>query len=177
MRDSGGIVRGRDIASSKRSPSKNSAVGGASRSKHMYGIAMDIHGKSNTWIRQNGSRYGWVANDYPGSHGGHFEFKGAGLNPSGTAAPKNGDELRLDSASGGSPVADSLMPLPAFEGNLSTWLYGAAGAMNAPSQESVTPTINNTSTSGNQYHVPSFSSRDLNNPTSIAIKSIYNLID
>ena len=50
----------------------------------MTGIAMDIHGQSSSWIRQNGAKYGWVPNDYPGSHGGHFEFKGAGLTPSGT---------------------------------------------------------------------------------------------
>ena len=52
----------------------------------MHGIAMDIHGQSNAWIRQHGAKYGWIANDYPGSHGGHFEFKGAGLTPSGTPA-------------------------------------------------------------------------------------------
>ena len=53
---------------------------------------MDIHGSSNSWIRKNGRNYGWIANDYPGSHGGHFEFKGAGLAPSGTdsAAPDSG---------------------------------------------------------------------------------------
>ncbi len=83
---SGGKVRGSDVASSKRSPEKNRSVGGVSGSKHMTGLAMDIHGQSNAWIRQNGAKYGWVPNDYPGSHGGHFEFKGAGLTPSGTSA-------------------------------------------------------------------------------------------
>jgi hypothetical protein len=89
---SGGKVKGSDIASSKRSPEKNRTVGGATGSKHMYGIAMDIHGQSNAWIRQNGSKYGWIANDYPGSHGGHFEFKGAGLTPSGTTAAQQQKE-------------------------------------------------------------------------------------
>lgn len=82
MKDSGGVVKASDVASSKRSPTKNVAVGGASKSKHMYGIAMDIHGSSEKWIRKNGSKYGWIANDYPGSHGGHFEFGGAGIKPS-----------------------------------------------------------------------------------------------
>ncbi len=82
MTASGGRVKGSDVASSKRSPAKNRQVGGATNSKHMHGIAMDIHGGSGSWIRQNGAKYGWVANDYPGSHGGHFEFKGAGISPS-----------------------------------------------------------------------------------------------
>jgi muramidase (phage lysozyme) len=75
MKDSGGIVKGSDIASSQRSPQKNRSVGGASGSKHLTGTAIDIHGSSGRWIRQNGSKYGWFANDYSGSHGGHFEFK------------------------------------------------------------------------------------------------------
>ena len=29
-------------------------------------------------MRANGSKYGWIVNDYPGSHGGHFNYKGAG---------------------------------------------------------------------------------------------------
>ena len=55
MTASRGKVRGSDVASSKRSPAKNKAVGGATGSKHMYGIAMDIHGSSGAWIRQKGS--------------------------------------------------------------------------------------------------------------------------
>jgi hypothetical protein len=98
MTASGGKVRGSDVASSKRSPAKNKAVGGASGSKHMYGVAMDIHGSSNSWIRANGSKYGWVANDYPGSHGGHFEFKGAGIAPGDTKNQGNQDGSKPDTA-------------------------------------------------------------------------------
>ena len=29
-------------------------------------------------MRANGQKYGWIVNDYPGSHGGHFNYKGAG---------------------------------------------------------------------------------------------------
>lgn len=82
MKDSGGVVKASDVASSKRSLKKNSDVGGASKSKHLYGIAMDIHGSSEKWIRKNGAKYGWIVNDYPGSHGGHFEFGGPGIKPS-----------------------------------------------------------------------------------------------
>jgi hypothetical protein len=78
IRDSGGIVKASDIASSKRSDSKNRAVGGVVGSQHLGGNAMDIHGASNDWIRKNGARYGWHINDYKGSHGGHFEFRGGG---------------------------------------------------------------------------------------------------
>jgi len=98
MTASGGKVRGSDVASSKRSPAKNKAVGGASGSKHMYGVAMDIHGSSNAWIRSNGSKYGWVPNDYPGSHGGHFEFKGAGIAPGDTKNQGNQDGTKPDTA-------------------------------------------------------------------------------
>ena len=44
----------------------------------MNGTALDIHGTSNAWIRKNGQKYGWVPNDYSGSHGGHFIFGGGG---------------------------------------------------------------------------------------------------
>ena len=76
--DSGGAVKGSDIASSQRSKSYNRKVGGVSNSNHLYGNALDIHGTSQTWMRANGRKYGWIVNDYPGSHGGHFNYKGAG---------------------------------------------------------------------------------------------------
>jgi GH24 family phage-related lysozyme (muramidase) len=76
MSDSKGVVRGSDIASSQRSRQKNAAVGGVSNSNHLYGNALDIHGSSQTWMRRNGKKYGWIVNDYDGSHGGHFDFKG-----------------------------------------------------------------------------------------------------
>ena len=76
--DSSGQVKGSDIASSQRSKSYNAHVGGVSNSNHLFGNALDIHGTSQTWMRANGQKYGWIVNDYPGSHGGHFNYKGAG---------------------------------------------------------------------------------------------------
>jgi len=78
IQDSGGLVRGRDVASSQRTRAKNAAAGGAEGSLHLNGNAIDIHGSSNTWMKQNGARYGWRYVDYPGTHGGHFEFVGGG---------------------------------------------------------------------------------------------------
>ena len=92
--DSDGQVRGSDIASSQRSKSYNSHVGGVSNSNHLYGNALDIHGSSQTWMRANGSKYGWMINDYPGSHGGHFNYKGAGAS-------------KMNKPDEGSPVAQT----------------------------------------------------------------------
>jgi len=78
IQDSNGIVKGSDIASSKRSVSKNAAVGGVPNSNHLYGNALDIHGGSQTWMRSHGRKYGWVVQDYSGSHGGHFNYHGPG---------------------------------------------------------------------------------------------------
>lgn len=78
VRDSGGLVKASDIASSQRSDAKNRAVGGANGSHHLSGNAIDIHGASEAWIRKHGAKYGWYVNDYDGSHGGHFEFRGGG---------------------------------------------------------------------------------------------------
>lgn len=77
MRDSKGVVKGSDVSSSQRSLEKNRSLPGAAvKSKHLRGLALDIHGPSNAWMRKYGPRYGWYANDYSGSHGGHFEFRG-----------------------------------------------------------------------------------------------------
>ena len=78
VRDSGGLVKASDIASSQRSEAKNRAVGGANGSQHLSGNAMDIHGSSEAWIRKHGAKYGWYVHDYDGTHGGHFEFRGGG---------------------------------------------------------------------------------------------------
>jgi hypothetical protein len=77
MADSGGVVKPSDVASSKRSVEKNSEVGGAANSPHLHGVAMDIHGTSEPWIRQHGNKYGWNPHDYSGTHGGHFVYGGA----------------------------------------------------------------------------------------------------
>ena len=74
VQDSGGQVTYKDIESAQRSQQKNQQVGGAVRSKHLSGNAIDIHGASRDWIIKNGAKYGWKLNDYPGSHGGHFDF-------------------------------------------------------------------------------------------------------
>jgi hypothetical protein len=81
MKDSGGAVKPSDVTSSKRSVAKNAAVDGAKNSPHLRGVAMDIHGTSEPWIRQHGHKYGWKAHDYSGTHGGHFVFGGAGMTP------------------------------------------------------------------------------------------------
>jgi len=77
MADSGGMVKASDIASSQRSEAKNRSLpGAAENSLHLSGNAMDIHGKSAEWMKKNGPKYGWYLVDYPGSHGGHFEYRG-----------------------------------------------------------------------------------------------------
>jgi hypothetical protein len=81
MQDSGGAVKPSDVASSKRSVAKNREVDGATNSPHLRGVAMDIHGTSEPWIRQHGHKYGWKPHDYAGTHGGHFVFGGPGLTP------------------------------------------------------------------------------------------------
>ena len=75
MIDSGGIVKGSDITSSKRSVAKNNSLDGAvPNSRHLTGTAMDIHGSSKEWIKQNGSKYGW--NIGVSKHDGHFVYGG-----------------------------------------------------------------------------------------------------
>jgi hypothetical protein len=101
--DSGGAVKGSDIASSQRSKSYNAHVGGVSNSNHLYGNALDIHGTSQTWMRANGQKYGWIVNDYPGSHGGHFNYKGAGADQMNT--PDEGSPVAT--GQGGRPLGST----------------------------------------------------------------------
>ena len=103
--DSGGAVKGSDIASSQRSKSYNAHVGGVSNSNHLYGNALDIHGTSQTWMRANGQKYGWIVNDYPGSHGGHFNYKGAGASQINT--PDEGSPDAQTSGQGGQPLGST----------------------------------------------------------------------
>ena len=74
--ESGGQVKTSDITSAKRSPEKNAAVGGVANSNHLTGNAMDIHGTSKAWLKENGQKYGWKWLDYSG-HDGHFDFVGS----------------------------------------------------------------------------------------------------
>ena len=48
----------------------------AANSLHNHGEAIDAHGSTGAWIRKHGHKYGWYPNDYQGSHGGHYEFRG-----------------------------------------------------------------------------------------------------
>ena len=78
MAASNGMVKGSDVASSGRSKTQNAAVDGHKNSVHLYGEGVDISGSSNTWMKNNASRFGW---DYGYSHGsgsGHYDFKGKG---------------------------------------------------------------------------------------------------
>jgi uncharacterized membrane protein required for colicin V production len=112
MKDSDGVVKPSDVESSKRSLEKNRSLpGAASKSKHLYGIAMDIHGSSAKWIRANGFKYGWIANDYPGSHGGHFEFGGQGIQPSDTSQTNNATAPQDQPAATWETIAPALADL------------------------------------------------------------------
>ena len=74
VKASKGMVKASDITSSQCSYAHNKRVGGVPGSAHLGGNAVDIHGKSLEWMKVNGPNYGWYLIDYPGSHGGHFEF-------------------------------------------------------------------------------------------------------
>ena len=109
MADSGGAVKPSDVASSKRSLQKNAAVGGATNSPHLRGVAMDIHGSSGEWIRQHGHKYGWKPHDYSGTHGGHFVFGGAGMTPD-EGSPSSGITGAIgEAATGGLKMVGELL--------------------------------------------------------------------
>ena len=61
--DSKGVVSpSRDVKFSGRSDKKNKQMGGHANSKHLYGLALDVYGKSAKWIKEHGSEYGWKIN-------------------------------------------------------------------------------------------------------------------
>ena len=119
--DSKGKVKGTDIASSKRSKSYNRKVGGVANSNHLFGNALDIHGSSQTWMRANGPKYGWIINDYPGSHGGHFNYKGAGS----TKMTQQDEGSPVAQSQNNSPVARSQTRLGSIRENTGIKIPGA----------------------------------------------------
>ena len=111
---SNGLVRATDIASSTRSPQKNASVGGVPNSNHLHGEAVDIHGASKVWMKQNGMAHGWKNLVYSG-HDGHFDYRGGGAR----LVPGDGDEK----------TARNLMGSVA-ESQLGKLISGMAGAIN-----------------------------------------------
>jgi hypothetical protein len=70
-----------DVASSHRTEQdfqriQSQGFNPALNSRHNYGEAIDAHGATGAWIRKHGAKYGWYANDYEGTHGGHYEYRG-----------------------------------------------------------------------------------------------------
>ena len=115
--DSGGVVKGSDIASSGRSRAKNASLSGSDpNSHHLYGEAMDIHGDSKQWIIDNGAKYGWQwSGDYGGSHTGHFYYDGPGSGSTPILAPHDPSldpsaVSKHTSYGNGEPIAFFVMP-------------------------------------------------------------------
>ena len=120
VRDSGGVVKPRDIASAQRSRGKNAAVGGVAGSQHLSGNAMDIHGASHDWIAKNGARYGWHLNRYGGAkdHGGHFEFRGGGGASEAPTTRRGGGMTGIATYYTGSGGSDGVAGGPTANGEL-----------------------------------------------------------
>jgi hypothetical protein len=81
MVSAGMPVNSGDVASTHRTEQdynriKSQGNNPAPNSRHNYGEAIDAHGATGAWIRKHGSKYGWYPNDYDGSHGGHYEYRG-----------------------------------------------------------------------------------------------------
>lgn len=106
IKDSNGAVKASDITSSTRTPAKNAAVKGAPNSNHLHGNAVDIHGTSKSWLKQNGMKYGWKHLVYSG-HDGHFDFIKGGALP----VQDRDDTSSQDSKVGGQSIMNNLMKL------------------------------------------------------------------
>ena len=100
MKASDGAVNPKDINSAQRSPSKNSSVGGATNSNHLYGNGVDVQTGSSSWnwMRSNSGKYGWNWNDYLGPSGWHWDYTGKN---SGTSVPQGNESgIKQDNKQG-----------------------------------------------------------------------------
>jgi uncharacterized protein YcbK (DUF882 family) len=161
LQDSGGMVKGSDIASAQRSQAKNALEGGVPGSKHLTGNAMDIHGDSQIWLKAYGGKYDWNLAPYKGSHGGHFVFGDGG---SSAPPPPTTSSAQLLPVKPTTPTIYSptrrdgiggILPIPTGGGG-----DGGGGS----------------SSGANQAKVPIFSSDDPNNMSIMVIKGIYNVV-
>ena len=161
LQDSGGMVKGSDIASAQRSQAKNTLEGGAAGSKHLTGNAMDIHGDSQIWLKAYGGKYDWNLAPYEGSHGGHFVFGDGGSSapPPPTTSSAQISSFKPTTPTISSPTGRSgiggILPIPTGGGD------GGGGG---------------SSSGANQAKVPIFSSDDPNNMSMMVIKGIYNVV-
>ena len=162
-----GMNLGQYIASSGRSEAKNASLKGADpNSPHMYGEAIDMNGAGYEWMKANGSKYGWKYVYNHGAGSAHFKYVGPGagstpkLSPPGSApAPPSAKITRTTAPtpSISSPTGrGNIVPLPIPTGG---------GAQQASS-----------GTASNQAPVPSFSSVDPNNATTMVVRAIYNIV-
>ena len=129
---SNGIVKTSDITSSTRSPAKNSAVGGVPNSNHLYGNAVDIHGTSKAWLKQNGPQYGWHNLVYSG-HDGHFDYKGGGAR----LVPGDGDETTAATTGVMGGAMQSILDGLGHLGYLVKGMVGAIGEVFGPELNSL----------------------------------------
>ena len=118
-----GGVKGGDVASSKRSVSKNAAVGGVANSAHLGGNAIDIHGLSKAWMIENSEQYGWKRNNYM-NDSWHWDYTGKGSKPN----PTEGSDDKLENKKVKKNVFEDV--LAAGAGMLTAGFLGdAIGAM------------------------------------------------
>jgi len=159
LQDSGGMVKGSDIASAQRSQAKNTLEGGAPGSKHLTGNAMDIHGDSQIWLKAYGGKYDWNLAPYEGSHGGHFVFGDGG---SSAPPPPTTSSAQISSFKPTTPTISSPTGRSGIGGILPIPTGGGGGG--------------GSSSGANQAKVPIFSSDDPNNMSMMVIKGIYNVV-
>ena len=131
MMDAGG-VKGRDVTSSQRSKTYNDQIGGAQMSNHLFGNAVDIHGSSKAWLKDNAQQHGWRQLDprYT-THDGHFDYVGKGANKTNIQTVKENKEKYEPGTS--YPKLEGTgkgMFLPKIGGALGMLLQGIQGAFN-----------------------------------------------